>query len=202
MRDDVELVDAVRRGDVEAYRFLVERYQDRVHGVLRRLTDDPDRVEELAQEAFVRAFIGLRSFRGESQFGTWLIQIAVYAARDLNKRDRRARLVSLDEIEAGSGAIAALTETRSAYDPLERLNERELTERLEWALEGLPPAYREVFVLRVAEEMSYDEIAEITGDSVGSLKVRLHRARSLLKEAMEDRPRDDQAARTRQSSSS
>jgi RNA polymerase sigma-70 factor (ECF subfamily) len=202
MRDDAEIVDAVRRGDVEAFRFLVERHQDRVHGVLRQLTNDPDRVEELAQEAFVRAFRGIGSFRGESQFGTWLIQIAVYAARDLNKRERRACLVPLHEIEEGSGAVAALTETRSAYDPLESLNERELTERLEWALENLPPAYREVFVLRVIEDMSYDEIAEITGDSVGSLKVRLHRARSLLKDAMEDIPRGNRSARVRQSSNS
>ncbi|RKZ11433.1 hypothetical protein DRQ53_03205 [bacterium] len=197
MRDDAEIVDAVRRGDVEAFRFLVERHQDRVHGVLRQLTNDPDQVEELAQEAFVRAFRGIGSFRGESQFGTWLIQIAVYAARDFNKRERRARLVPLHEIEEGSGAIAALTETRSSFDPLESLNERELTERLEWALGNLPPAYREVFVLRVVEDMSYDEIAEVTGDTVGSLKVRLHRARGLLKEALEERPQGNHIARVR-----
>ena len=196
--EDAQIVEAVRAGDTEAFRILVERHQDKVYGVLRRLTNDPDQAEELAQEAFMRAYQGIQSFRGDSQFGTWLVQIAVYAARDFYKRERRGQVISLEEFQERVGAAAEFPETRSGFDPLENLSERELVERLERAMENLPPAYREVFTLRVIEELGYDEIARITRDSVGSLKVRLHRARTLLKQFMEDQPPEDRRASTRE----
>ena len=202
MHEDARIVEAVRAGDTEAFRILVERHQDKVYGVLRRITNDPDRAEELAQEAFMRAFQGIQSFRGDSQFGTWLVQIAVYAARDFNKREQRAEVISLDEYQENASAAAGLVETRPAFDPLENLSERELIERLERAMDELPPAYREVFTLKVVEELEYEEIARITGDSIGSLKVRLHRARALLKEFMEDRPPENQRASARENISS
>jgi len=191
--EDAQIVEAVRAGDKEAYRILVERHQNRVYGVLRRLTNDPDRAEELAQEAFMRAYQGLQSFRGDSQFGTWLVQIAVYAARDSHKRERRGQVISLEEFQEKASGTVDFPETRPGFDPLESLSEQELVERLERAMVNLPPAYREVFTLRVVEELGYDEIARITGDSVGTLKVRLHRARSLLKQFMEDQPPRDQS---------
>lgn len=197
--EDARIVERVVAGDTEAFRILIERHQDKVYGVLRRLTNDPDRAEELAQEAFMRAFQGIRDFRGDSQFGTWMVQIAVYAARDSYKRERRAQVISLEEYEDTAGRASEFRETRSGFDPLENLSERELSERLEQALENLPPAYREVFVLRVVEELEYEQIAQITGDSVGSLKVRLHRARALLKQSLEDRPSEDRRSRVRAS---
>lgn len=200
--EDAQIVAAVRAGDTEAFRTLVERHQDKVYGVLRRLTNDPDRAEELAQEAFMRAYQGIQNFRGDSQFGTWLVQIAVYAARDFYKRERRAQVISLEEYQETVGAAAEQRETRSGFDPLENLSERELVEQLERAMESLPLAYREVFTLRVVEELDYEEIARITGDSVGSLKVRLHRARTLLKQFMEDRPPEDHCASSGGSSNS
>lgn len=197
-REDVRIVDAVRAGDKEAFRVLVERHQDRVYGVLRRLTNDPDRAEELTQEAFIRAYKGLQNYRGDSQFGTWLIQIAVYAARDSYKRERRRQVISLEEFQERAGETAEFRETRPGFDPLDIVNERELVERLERAMENLPPAYREVFTLRVVEELEYDEIARITRVSIGTLKVRLHRARILLKQLMEDQPPKDQRVLTRE----
>ena len=199
--EDARIVEAVRAGDKEAFRILVERHQDRVYGVLRRLTNNPDRAEELAQEAFMRAYQGLQSFRGDSQFGTWLVQIAVYAARDSHKRERRGQVISLEELQEKAGEAAGFRETRSGFDPLESLSERELVERLERAMENLPPAYREVFTLRVVEELEYNEIARITRDSVGTLKVRLHRARVLLRQLMEDQRPKDQRVDTRERNS-
>jgi RNA polymerase sigma-70 factor (ECF subfamily) len=190
--EDAQIVEAVRAGDTEAFRILVERHQDKVYGVLRRLTNDPDRAEELAQEAFMRAYQGIESFRGDSQFGTWLVQIAVFAARDFYKRERRAQVISLEEYQEKAGPAAERRETRSGFDPFENLSERELVERLERAMKSLPRAYLEVFTLRVVEELEYEEIAQITGDTVGSLKVRLHRTRIRLKQFMEDGPPEDQ----------
>jgi RNA polymerase sigma-70 factor (ECF subfamily) len=184
--EDARLVEAVRAGDREAFRVLVERHQNKVYGVLRRLTNDPDRAEELEQEAFMRAYEGIGGFRGDSQFGTWLVQIAVYVARDFYRHERRAQVISLEEYQETSGQAAELRETRPGFDPVESLSEHELVERLERALENLPRAYREVFTLRVIEGLDYEEIATITGDTVGSLKVRLHRTRIRLKQFIEN----------------
>jgi len=185
-QEDARLVEAVRAGDREAFRILVERHQNKVYGVLRRLTNDPDRAEELAQEAFMRAYQGIDGFRGDSQFGTWMVQIAVYVARDLYRHQKRAQVISLEEYQETSGQAAELRETRSGSDPFENLSERELVARLERALKDVPRAYREVFTLRVIEGFDYEEIAEITGNSVGSLKVRLHRTRIRLKQLLEE----------------
>jgi RNA polymerase sigma-70 factor (ECF subfamily) len=181
---DANIVQAVQDGETEAFATLVDRHKERVYAMLMRLTGDPETAEELAHDAFVRAYRGLGGFRGQSQFGTWIVQIAVNLARDRVRERQRSRTVSLDallEHDAGSPVFA---DTRSQYDPLAELGERDMMERFEKALHELPANYREVFVLRHIENVPYEEIAEITGSSVGSLKVRAHRARKLLKEAM------------------
>ena len=120
MHEDTPIVEAVRAGDREAFRILVERHQDKVFSVLHRITNDPDRVEELAQEAFMRAYQGIQSFRGESQFGTWLVQIAVYAARDFNKVTVTVRMLTdfLAPARPGDwveGRASLTRETKSFY---------------------------------------------------------------------------------------
>jgi RNA polymerase sigma-70 factor (ECF subfamily) len=184
-RDEI-IVRAVQNGDTEAFAGLVERHKDPVYGMLVRLTGDPDSAEELAQETFVRAFRGIGKFRGESRFGTWLIQIAVHLARDrVRERQRlRQKIVSLDELIERDADSPVLTEARHQYDPLAEVSERDLMRRFEESLHELPASYREVFLLHHVQGLSYDEIARITGDSVGSLKVRTHRARKLLKEML------------------
>jgi RNA polymerase sigma-70 factor (ECF subfamily) len=181
---DESLVMAVRQGRVEAYSHLVDRHQQRVYAVLMRLVADPQTAEELAHEAFVRAYRGLDGFRGEARFGTWVVQIAIHLARDEVRRRKRHPTVSLEELVESPGAVDRVEELRSSSDPFAAASERETMERFEVALDRLPPSYREVFVLHHLEDMPYEEIAVVTGDSVGSLKVRAHRARRLLKEAV------------------
>lgn len=176
---DRPAVEAVQRGDREAYRTLVERHQGRVIAVLQRMVRDPHQAEELAQEAFVRAYHALPGFRGDARFGTWIVQIALHAARDHLRRARRAPVVPIEALEASRLAAS------SGPDPFRALEDRERMERLDAALEDLPPAYREVFVLKHVEGMSFEEIAAVVGDSVGTLKVRAHRARRLLRESLE-----------------
>jgi len=177
-------VQAVRAGDTQAFAGLVHRHQDRLFAILLRLTGDPAAAEDLAQDAFVRAYRGLARFRGEAAFGTWLIQIAINLARDRVRERMRKRTVSLDALLERDADSPLFADSRPGTDPLAFLSERDLVDRLESALAELPPAYREAFVLRHIEDMPYEAIATATGHSVGSLKVRVHRARKLLKERL------------------
>jgi RNA polymerase sigma-70 factor (ECF subfamily) len=183
---DEAIVRAVLDGRTNSFAELVDRHKDSVYGTLMRLTGDPDVAEELAQETFVRAYRGLGKFRGESRFGTWLVQIAVNLARDrIRERQRqRGRVVSLDELLERDADSPVLAESRPQYDPLAEVSERDLLRRFEQSLQELPPGYREVFLLHHIQGLSYEDIAQMTGDSVGSLKVRTHRARKLLKEML------------------
>jgi len=182
--DDLAIVEAVRTGDTEEFRTLVERHKRRLYAVILRLVGAPSVAEELSQEAFVRAFRALRDFRRESSFGTWLVQIGVHAARDRMRSSRRHGLVSLDAMQDGHRPRLELVDTSRAADPgfeVEAEQERNL---MRTALAGLPPEYREVLVLKHIEGWAYGEIAAVTGDSVGTLKVRAFRARQLLRERL------------------
>jgi len=168
--------------------------------VISRLAGDPDLAEELAQETFVRAYQGLSGFRGEARFSTWLVQIALHVARNhLRQRRRLAKVVSLDDLQDRGIDVETLRETRRSFSPDDRLESQELAARLSRAMDRLPSSYREVFVLKHIRELSYGEIAEITGDSVGSLKVRAHRARAILRTELsgDDDTQDGNAAESR-----
>ena len=181
---DESTVRAVQAGDTQAFERLVNGHKDRVFAMLVRLTGDAQAAEELAHETFVRAYRGLDGFRGDALFGTWLIQIAVHLARDRVRERARSRTVSLDALLERDRDAPVFADSRPAYDPLSIVNERDLTERFESALKELPPSYREAFIMHHIEDMPYEAIAETTGDTVGSLKVRVHRARKLLKDKL------------------
>ena len=185
--------DAIRGGSIDAFREFVERHGDAVYSVLRRLVGSPDLAEELAQETFVRAYEGLDGFRGESGFRTWLVQIAINLVRDRRRAARRSpTVVSLEELRERSSIGADPPDQRPSVEPVGRLAQREVSARLERELERLPVDYREAFVLKHVEGMPYEEIARITGQSVGCLKVRVHRARARLREALADVAREEQ----------
>jgi len=179
--------DAIRGGSIDAFRDFVERHGDVVYSVLRRLVGSPDLAEELAQETFVRAYEGLDGFRGESGFRTWLVQIAINLVRDRRRAARRSpTVVSLEELRARSSSDADPPERRPSVEPIGMLAQREVATRLERELERLPADYREAFVLKHIEGMPYEQIARVTGQSIGCLKVRVHRARARLREALAD----------------
>jgi RNA polymerase sigma-70 factor (ECF subfamily) len=183
--DDRFAIDAVRRGSTDAFRGLVDRHGDLVYSVLRRLLGNPDLAEELAQETFVRAYENLDGFRGDSSLKTWLVQIAVNLVRDRRRSARRSpTVVSLEELRARSSVGADPPDPRPSVEPIERLVQREVSTRLERELDRLPADYREAFVLKHVEGLSYEEIARLTGQSVGCLKVRVHRARARLRQKL------------------
>jgi RNA polymerase sigma-70 factor (ECF subfamily) len=198
--EDLAVVRAVKAGNVAAYRLLVDRHKSRLYAVIRRLVRDPQLAEEIAAETFVKAFTGLKQFRGEARFGTWLVQIGIHTVRDHIRRAehiREQRILSLDAIR-GAGREDLEPEDRNrAADPLAQLEEQEEREMIRRGLERLPESYRELIILKHFEGLPYEEIAAMIGDSVGTLKVRAHRARKLLKEhilSLGWRPREDVSA--------
>jgi len=173
---DGRVVALVRAGDREAYRILVRRYQDVLYRYALRMTGSPDAAADLTQAAFVKGYTHLRRCRDPDRFGAWLFRILANGCKDYLK-SRRRQDVSLDEglpLHAGPGA-----------DPLANLERAELARLLGRALGRLPEPQREAFLLKHVEGRSYEEIAELVGVSVPALKMRVHRAREMLKAMLE-----------------
>jgi RNA polymerase sigma-70 factor (ECF subfamily) len=170
MATDEELVARARGGDLFAFERLVERHRPVVTRVARRIAG-ADEADDVAQDAFLRAYHRLARFRGEGTFRAWLLQITHNAALSAMARRRS---------EPAGLAPEPETEARGARTPAQRLEERERRERLERKLRGLRPEHRVVLVLRDVEGLSYEEIATVTESPLGSVKGRLHRARAEL----------------------
>ncbi len=188
MRDeDSAVVQAVQAGDTEAFRLLVERHKGTLYGVILKLVNDPQVAEELAQDAFVKAFQALAGFRQEARFSTWLVQIGIHAARDHLRRKSRLRqqqVVSLEALREAQRHDLEPVDLQTAANPLAAMNAKEESDLMQAALCRLPAEYRELLVLKHLEGWPYERIATLSGDSVGTLKVRAHRARKLLKEKL------------------
>jgi RNA polymerase sigma-70 factor, ECF subfamily len=175
---DAEVVERVRAGDREAFRILVQRYQDVLYRTALRHTRQPDVAADLVQASLVKAYTGIWRCRDPERFGAWVYRIVVNAAKDFLKSRRRSD-VSLDE------PVAARLHSPAAGGPDRELERAELRERLERALSVLPEVLREAFLLKHVEGFSYEEIAELLNVSVPALKMRVHRARATLKETMD-----------------
>jgi RNA polymerase sigma factor (sigma-70 family) len=162
-------------GDRRAFERLYRAHAGRVYALCARMTADRALAEELTQDVFVRVWEKLASFRGDSSFGTWIHRVAVNVVLNrmqTEKRDRKRAATGSDEEE---DVIASLPARPSA--PAERMD-------LERAVAGLPPGARRVFVLHDVEGFRHEEIAEQLGITSGGSKAQLHRARLLLREAL------------------
>ncbi len=178
-----------RGGDTRAFGKLMERYQNKIYRLGRRMTQTDEDAEDVLQESFIKAFKSLGGFKGRSKFSTWLYRITVNLAL-MKLRRRKLDTVSLDEpVATEEGSVQRDIED-DALDPLERLIETESLETLDLAVADLPPGYRAVFVLRHVEELSTEETARILRISVPAVKSRLHRTRSALKEKLIGRLRN------------
>lgn len=181
LHDDSEarLIRAATAGDPEAFGRLVQKHQDRLVNSLFHLVGNQAEAEDVAQEAFVLAFLKLSSFRGQSQFYTWLFRIA----RNLSiSRFRRARkTASLDAAESGGG-LQLLSDEAA---PDQRLQSAEAGARVQAALARLSEEHRAILILRELDELDYDAIAEALDLPVGTVRSRLHRARLQLKAELE-----------------
>ena len=175
---DVGLIAACQQGDSRSFRQLFEIYRDRVYALCRHMAGNDADAQDLTQESFVWAFKNIGSFRAEAAFGTWIYRIAVNRCRsELRKQRHRFQSVDLDEKNV---AIAL----PGGPNPDELLVRKELADRTEAAVAALPEALRVTFVLGAQMGMRYREIGEIAGCSEDAVKVRMHRARKRLRDAL------------------
>jgi RNA polymerase sigma-70 factor (ECF subfamily) len=179
---DQELVDRALRGEQQAYRALVTRYERAVYNLLVRMLRDPALAEDLAQDTFVRAFSHLTAFDSRYKFSNWLLRIAHNAAIDAIRR-RGPTLLPLEGDEGGASPVETIAAPRGE-DGLLRVERQDLGRALEAAMARLRPEYRRVLVLRYQEDLGYDEIVQITGLPLGTVKSFLHRARAELARLM------------------
>lgn len=185
-RDDRQLVEAARAGDVAAFETLVERYRSRVYGLAARMLNNDDEAGEVLQDAFLSAYRNLGEYRGDAPFSSWILRIAANQAlmRLRHRKVTRAVESSLDEPEFNERG-SLLDQVSEFKDAETEAMDAELRRAIEEATARLGEEYRQVFVLKDLEGLSYEEIAEITGDSVPAIKSRLHRARLSLRAAID-----------------
>jgi len=176
---DQQLVDRVFKGDKHAFDLLVLRYQHRILGLIGRFINDPSEVEDVAQEAFIKAYRALPKFRGDSQFYTWLYRIAINTAKNyLVARGRRPPSTDVDVEDAEfMENNAPLIDIESPEASQEK---EDLHRVINKAIEDLPEDLRTAFTLREFSGLSYEEITEIMGCPVGTVRSRIFRAREAL----------------------
>jgi RNA polymerase sigma-70 factor, ECF subfamily len=179
------LIHRVLNGEKSAFYDLVRPYERAIFTAARAILENDADAEDVAQEAVLKAFINLKSFRGDAKFSTWLIQITMNEARMKLRKDRRKLYDSIDEQqqdEQGDYIPRDFADWREI--PSEALHQRELREALSRAVAGLDPKYREVFVLRDVQKICIADTAKMLGITEASVKTRLLRARLQLRDAL------------------
>jgi RNA polymerase sigma-70 factor, ECF subfamily len=181
---DQEIVERVQRGDKRAFDLLVTKYQRKIFRLLSRLIRDPGEIEDVAQEAFIKAYRALPNFRGESAFYTWLYRIAINTAKNhLVAQGRRAPTSTETEVEDAENFDDA-DGLRDVNTPDAVMMSRQVGEAVNRAIERLPEDLRTAIVLRELEGLSYEEIAESMNCPIGTVRSRIFRAREAIAEEL------------------
>ncbi|HKG20561.1 MAG TPA: RNA polymerase sigma factor [Blastocatellia bacterium] len=178
---DEEVVERVRAGETALFEVLMRRYNQRIYRAVRSILREDGEAEDVTQDAYVRSYMHLDQFDGRAAFSTWLTKIAVHEA--LARLRKRQRLVEIDAASKETGESLNLESL--APSPEQVVLTQTLKIVLEAAIDRLPQAYRSVFMLRDVERMSTAETAECLDISEGAVKVRLHRARALLRKEIQ-----------------
>ncbi|KKK65066.1 hypothetical protein LCGC14_2977890 [marine sediment metagenome] len=177
--DEVALIERSRRGDLDAFNSLVIAYQGRVYNLCLRMLGSPQAAEDATQEAFIAAYRAVSRFR-QGSFRAWLLRIAANACYDELRRRRSRPQVPL---EAPAGEERPAAELPAADEPLDQRAERlELARYLQEGLASLPPDQRLAVILRDVQGLAYEEVAEATGASLGTVKSRISRGRAALRD--------------------
>ncbi len=181
---DQILVERVQQGDKRAFELLVVKYHRKIIRLVSRLIRDPAEVEDVAQDAFIKAYRALPQFRGESAFYTWLYRIAVNTAKnDLATQGRRPESSSdIDTEEAETFADGE--QLRDINTPDSMLHTKQVAETVNRAMEALPEELRTAITLREIEGLSYEEIAEAMECPIGTVRSRIFRAREAIAEKL------------------
>jgi RNA polymerase sigma-70 factor (ECF subfamily) len=180
---EMEWIARILRGERDLFHELIRPYERTVFLTAVSVLRDSTEAEDAAQEAMIKAYRGLGSFRGDAKFSTWLTTITLNEARSRLRKSARVRVESLDDREQEEDYTPFLVADWREI-PSETLEREELAQQIQSAIEGLPPSYREVFLLRDKEEMSIEEIAQALGVTANLVKVRLFRARMMLQKQL------------------
>ena len=182
--DELTLVHAAKAGDISAFEELVRRYDRNVFRIAQHITQNREDAEDVVQDAFLKAYQNLGNFQEQSKFYTWLVRIAVNEALMRLRRRRPERMVSLDEDIKTEEDSMPREVADWAPNPEQLYTQGELKDILGKTIQGLPPSFRTVFVLRDVEGLSTEETAEALDLSIPAVKSRLLRARLQLRERL------------------
>lgn len=181
---DEDLMEYFQEGREPAFNELVKRYTDRLHNFLYRYTHNHQDCEDLVQETFLRVHKSKKSYQRIAKFSTWMYTIALNLAKSMYKKKQRMYKISIHKDESDPKDFEMLIEDKNILQD-EELHQKLSLEKLEKALMELAPEFREVVVYRDLQELSYDEIAEITGVAMGTVKSRINRGRAQVQAMIE-----------------
>jgi RNA polymerase sigma-70 factor (ECF subfamily) len=184
--DEMVLVKRARQGDLEAYDDLVKRYQERIYATIYHMTSNHEDANDLGQEAFIKAFHALKSFKGGSSFYTWVYRIAVNKTINFLKQRKNRAQMSLDDIDFNAEHDPDLVALISDKTPRREVNLAELQEKLNAAMQKLSEPHRLVVTLHDVQGLSHEEIAKIMDCNIGTVRSRLFYARQQLQAHLSD----------------
>lgn len=189
MASDQELVKRTMQGDGQAFDELVVNYQNKVYALAYRYMGNEDDAYDVAQETFIKAYRSLRSFKGESSFGTWIYRITTNVCLDeIRRRKRRVVPLSLDEPLATLDGDEVEREIPDSSLSADRVYEqKEFNQYIQKLLDDMKPEHKTAIILRDVMELSYEEIAAVLNCSIGTVKSRINRARGILQKKLGDR---------------
>jgi RNA polymerase sigma-70 factor, ECF subfamily len=183
--NESKLIAAILAGDIHLYHDLIRPYQRSVYSMSLSYMKNEEDAADVAQETFIKAFRNLWAFRGDAKFSTWLVSIALNEARNRLRRRANIRIDSLDEPRSEEGAVSPVLLRDWRELPSEVVEREEIRKLLHRAINMLPNTYRQVFLLRDVEEVTVNDTAKILDISTSLVKVRLHRARRMLRRILE-----------------
>src|ERR1044071_3065177 len=184
--DEAVLVERARTGDLTAYDDLVKRYQERIYATIYHMTANHEDANDLAQEAFIKAFQALKSFKGGSSFYTWIYRIAVNKTINFLKQRKHRTQMSLDNLDFHVEHDPDFVALISEKTPRREVNLAELQEKLNMAMQKLSEPHRLVVTLHDVQGLSHEEIAEIMDCNIGTVRSRLFYARQQLQAYLSD----------------
>lgn len=179
-RSDEDLVAACLGGEESAFEVLVGRWDRKIRGAIYRIVGSEEEARDLCQEAFIKAYRHLGSFKQEARFSSWLYQIALNLSRDRLRRRKLRATVSLDELDEGGHAMM-----ESGPSPFDVLEGRDLSRRVAAAVAALPEEQREVIVLKEYQGLTFLEVATVLDVPISTVKTRLYRGLVLLRGRLE-----------------
>ncbi|MDD2586173.1 MAG: sigma-70 family RNA polymerase sigma factor [Syntrophomonadaceae bacterium] len=189
MVSEAQLIKKSLQGDMRSFEELVEQYQNKVYALSYRYMGNEEDAYDMTQEAFIKAYRSLRSFKGDSGFGTWLYRIVTNVCLDeIRRRKRRIVPLSLDEplsTSDGDEVEKEIVDTSPTADIL--YEQKEFAQYIQNILDQMKSDHKTVIILRDMMELSYEEIAQVLNCSMGTVKSRLSRARSILRKKLGER---------------